>query len=320
MVHISLGSFKFIQSVQSLSLGKRSQSCHCTDLSLSAGKHCRTVNSRDQIHFCCKRTDLCDLTSVRSFVIFEDHLADSLFLILINSLTQYVQPFFVICKFFLKSGCDLADIFFSCLLVVCEYSLFHFFRRNDLADCRKQLFRYCAGSVQMFFFAAVCNDLINKTDDLLVYLMSLVNCLDHLVFRNLVCSGFDHDDFFSCRGNSKLKIRNLLLSQRRVDHKFAVNKAYLSSSAGTVKRNVGNAGCNSRTEHCRNLRIAFRVNRHYHIYKCYVISVILWKQRTHGTVNNAGSKDRMLACLSFSFIKASRDLSYCIHFFLILNT
>ena len=148
MVHISLGSFKFIQSVQSLSLGKRSQSCHCTDLSLSAGKHCRTVNSRDQIHFCCKRTDLCDLTSVRTFVIFEDILrtvfdTDKQPHPVRSAILRYLQ-------IFLKSGCDLADIFFSCLLVVCEYSLFHFFRRNDLADCRKQLFRYCAGSYICF--------------------------------------------------------------------------------------------------------------------------------------------------------------------------
>ena len=167
----------------------------------------------------------------------------------------------------------------------------------------------------MLFFATFCNDFVNKTDDLLVYIMSFINCLDHLVFRNLICSGFDHNDLFSCRSNSKLKIRNFLLSKRRVDHKLTVNEANLSGSAGAVKRNVRNTGCNSRTKHCRNLRITFRINRHYHIYKCYVISVILWKQRTHGTVNHTGSKDCMLACLSFSFIESSRDFSYCIHFF-----
>ena len=31
---------------------------HVADLCLSTGKHCRTVYSRDQVYFCCQRTDL----------------------------------------------------------------------------------------------------------------------------------------------------------------------------------------------------------------------------------------------------------------------
>lgn len=70
MVHISLGCLRLIQAVQPLRLGKGSQSCDCTDLSLPSCKHCGTVNSRDQIHFCCKRSDLVNGASVRALMIF----------------------------------------------------------------------------------------------------------------------------------------------------------------------------------------------------------------------------------------------------------
>ena len=41
-----------------------------TDLCLSTGKHCRTMNSWDQINLCRKRSDLVDRTAIRTFVIF----------------------------------------------------------------------------------------------------------------------------------------------------------------------------------------------------------------------------------------------------------
>ena len=43
--------------------------------------------SRDQIYFCGKWTDLVDTSAIRTLVILQDHLADSLLLILIYSLT-----------------------------------------------------------------------------------------------------------------------------------------------------------------------------------------------------------------------------------------
>ena len=211
MVHISLGCFEFIQSVDSLCFGKRSQSCHCTDLCLSTCEHCRTVYSRNNVYFCCQRTNLCDLATIRTFVIFENHLTYSLLLVLVYSLAENCQPFFIVCKCILKSCCDLADIFFSCLFIVCEYSFFHFFGRYDLFDCLEQFFRNCAGSVKMFFFTAFCNDLIDETNDLLVYIMCLVDCFDHGVFWNFVCTCFDHDNFFSGRSNCKLKVRKFFL-------------------------------------------------------------------------------------------------------------
>ena len=319
MVHISLGCFKLVKSVNSLCLRKRSQSCHGADLCLSTGEHSGTMNSRDDVYFCCQRTDLCDLTAVRTFVVLKDHLADSLLLILIYCFSENSQPFFIVCKCFLKSCCDLTDVFFSCLFIVCEDSFFHLFGRNDLLDRLEQFFRNCAGSVEMFLFAALCYDLVDETDDLLVYIMSFVDCFDHGIFRYFICAGFDHDNFLSCGSNSQLKVRKFFLSQGRVDDKLAVDQTYLRGSARTVKRDIGNAGCDGRTKHSRDLRVALRVYGHNHVYQSNIVSVVFREQRTHRTVNNTGCQDRMLACLSFSFIESSWNLAYCIHFFLIFN-
>ena len=70
VMHISLCSFKLIKSIKSLCFCKRSKSCDCTDLCLSTCEHSRTMYSRDDICLCCQRTDLCDRTAIRTFVIF----------------------------------------------------------------------------------------------------------------------------------------------------------------------------------------------------------------------------------------------------------
>ena len=172
----------------------------------------------------------------------------------------------------------------------------------------------------MLLFSNFSYNRINEGDDLLVHFMSHIDCFDHLSLRNLVSSGLDHDNFLPCGSYCKLKVRNWFLCKCRVDDKLTVDHADLCCCTWAVERDVGNTGCNGRTKHSRDFRVALRVNRHNHVYQCYVISVILREQRTHRTVDNTGSKDRMLACLTFSLIKSSRNLSHCVHLLLILNT
>ena len=139
-------------------------------------------------------------------MVSEDHLADCLFLVLVNSVRNQCQPLFVLSKSLFQLFCDRADVPFSCLLVICKHSFFHGFRCHHLFDRRKQFFRNCTALIRVFFFSAFCHDLIYKCNDLTVHFMSQENCLDHLVFRNLVGSGFDHDHFFSCGCNGKLQV------------------------------------------------------------------------------------------------------------------
>ncbi len=319
MMHISLGCLELVKSVKSLSLCKRCQSRDGADLSLSTGKHSRAMYSRNDVNLCSQRTDLCDGTAVRTLVILEDHLANGLFLILVNRLAKNCKPLFFFCESLFQLVCDLCDVVLSCLLVIGEYRNLHLFRRNNLFDGVKQLLRNCAGLIAVLLFAALSNDLVEEFDDFLVYFVCLIDGFDHLILRNLIGTSLDHDNLVSCGSNGQLKVRNILLCQCRVHNELSINKTDLCSCAWTIKRNIGNAGCKGRTKHSRDLRIALRINGHNHVYQCDVISVILREQRTHRSVDNTRGKDRMLACLSLSLIETARDLSYGVHFLFIFN-
>ena len=86
-MHISLAYFVLIQTIDLLLLGQRCQSTYITDLCLSTGEHSGTMYTGDDIYLCCQRTDLGDRTAIGTLVILQDHLTNSLLLILIYSLT-----------------------------------------------------------------------------------------------------------------------------------------------------------------------------------------------------------------------------------------
>ena len=276
--------------------------------------------SRDNINFCCQRTDLGDLTSIRTLVIFEDHLTDSLLLVLIYSLSQYCQPFFLLSKCLSQSLCQYTDILLTSLLIIGKYRFFHLFWRNDLFDRCKQLFRNCTACILMLLFSNFSYNRINEGDDLLVHFMSHIDCFDHLSFRNLISSGLDHDYFLSGGCNGQVQIAALPLLLARVDHKLAIDHTYLSHCTRSVKRNVRDAGCDCCTQHSHQLRTAGRVNTHNHIVQGYIISVILREQRTHRAVDNTGCQDRIFRCFTLSLVESSRNLSDRIHFLFIFYT
>ena len=138
------------------------------------------------------------------------------------------------------------------------------------------------------------NDLVDKCDQCLVYFMAFVDCLDHLIFRNFLCSCFDHDYFLFCRCNGQCKIRYNLLCGCRVKYKLSIYQSYLCRRDRTVKWNIGNTCCQCGSEHCCQFRAAILINCHNEIFQCYIISVILREQRTHRTVNNTVCQDRIL--------------------------
>ena len=202
--------------------------------------------TRQNVDLCCQRTDLGDTAAIRTLVIFEDHLADSLLLVLIYSLTQNSQPLLVISECLFQALGDCADILFSLLFLVCKYSLFHLFLRNQLTNRCKQLFRNCTALVGMFRLAALSYDSVDEFDDLLVYFVCLEDRVDHDVLRNFLCASLDHDNLLAGGSNGQSHIRYFLLCIGRVYDKLAVDHADLGGRTRTIKRDIGNAGCDCR--------------------------------------------------------------------------
>ena len=123
-----------------------------------------------------------------------------------------------------------------------------------------KIHRNCTAGVCMFCFANFCNHLVDECVDGLVDLMSHVDCFQHLCFGNFVSACFDHDNLFHGGSNGQLQIALLPLFLGRVNHEFAVYQTDLSHCAGAVEGNVGNGGCDRRTQHCYQLRAACRIN------------------------------------------------------------
>ena len=96
------------------------------------------------IHLSGKRSDLCDLSAVGSLVILEDHLSDSLLLILVYSIGDKSRPLLVVGKCLLYLLLYLAHSLLTSLLVIIKYSLFHLLGRDYLLYLLKERIRNSA--------------------------------------------------------------------------------------------------------------------------------------------------------------------------------
>ena len=172
----------------------------------------------------------------------------------------------------------------------------------------------------MLFLAALCNDLVDKGDNLLVYLVSLIDSLDHLCLGDLIGSRLDHDDLLSGGSYGQLQVGYLIVCLTRVYDELTVDHADLCHSTGACERDIGNRGSDSGTQHCCQLRAAGGIYGKNQVVQGYVVPVILREQRTHGTVDNTGCKDGVLGSLTLTLVEASRDLSYGIQLLLVLYT
>ncbi len=238
---------------------------------------------------------------------------------MINRFPENNEPLLVVRKRLLEFLCDLADILFPHLLLVCKYSALHLLRRNDLLDLRKHLLGDRATCIFMLCLANLCHNLVDKCDDRLIDLVALVDSLNHLVLRHLVRASLNHNHLLACGCHCELQIAVLPLLLIRVDHKLSIDKSHLCRRTRSIKRNIRYRSNNRGANHCYQLRTALRIDTHHHIIQGDIISVILWKQRAHRPVNHAACEDRVLARLAFPLIKTARNLTHRIELLLVLN-
>ena len=150
--------------------------------------------------------------------------------------------------------------------------------------------------------------------------MSLVDSFDHGSLRNLISTCFDHDHFLSGRSNGQVQIALLPLLLAGIDDELAIDHAYLGHSAGTIKRNIRNAGSDSSTDHGYQLWTTLGIYAHYHVVQGYVVTVILGEQGTHRSVDDTAGQNSVLACLAFSLVETAGDLTHSVHFLFVLYT
>ena len=252
-------------------------------------------------------------------MILQNHLPDRLLFILIHGVRKVCKIIFLLGPCFLHPICQNGDVGLTLLLFVREDSLLHLRLRDKLPERCKDLLRNCVALIGELLLALSSNDFINETNDFLVDIVRLVDGLDHLIFRDLLCPCFDHDDL--CRGgsDSQLQIALIPLLLGRIDDEFPVDHANLGHRTWAVERNIRDAGRNRAAKHGDKLRTALRVDRHDQIVQGYIVAEILREERSHRTVNDACSQNRVLTRLALSFVEAPRNLTNCVSLLLKLH-
>ena len=156
-------------------------------------------------------------------MVFQNHLADSLLLVLVYCLAKQGKPFLILGERFRKLLRNLADILLPYLLLVRKYRFFHRLRRYNLPNCRKQFLRNRTALIFMLLLAALCHDGIDKCNHLLVHLMGGKNRLNHLLLRNFIGPGLNHNDLLLSRRHRQRKVGHFFLCRRRVKHEFSLD-------------------------------------------------------------------------------------------------
>ena len=218
------------------------------------------MDSRENIHFRFQRTNLINCSSVRSLVILQDHFPNRLLLVLVNSIRKNRKRFLVILKSLCQALTKSGDVGISFLLLIGKYRLFHLFRTDHGFHFLENSLRNGGRLVAVLLFSALCDDALEEADNLLIRLMSKINCFNHLFFRKLIGSRFNHDDLLFCRSNREEQVGNRLLSISRVQDKLTGNHAHLRCCTGAVKRYIGDCCCKRRSKHRKKFRRSILVH------------------------------------------------------------
>ena len=274
--------------------------------------------TRQNIHFRFQRTNLINGSSVRSLMVFQNHLPNRLLFILVNGIRKNRKCFFILLKSLGKSLAQTGNILIPLLLLIRENGFLHLLRRHNLLHSFEEFLRNGGRLITVLLFSALCDNALKETDNLLVCLMGKVNRLNHLFFRKFIRSGFNHNHLFFCGGNRKEQVGNRLLSISGVQNKLPGNHADLCRCTGAVKGYIGDCCCKRRTKHRKKLRRSILINRKHRIVQEHIIPIVLRKERTHRTIDDSCRKNRMVTGSALSLFKSAGELSYRIHLLLIL--
>ena len=218
------------------------------------------MNSGKQIHLRLQRTNLVNCSAIRSLMILQDHFPNRLLLVLVNSIRKNRKRFLVILKSLYQSLTESGDVGISFLLLIGKYRLFHLFRTDHAFHFLENSLRNGGRLIAVLLFSALCDDALEEADNLLIRLMSKINCLNHLFFRKLIRTGFNHDDLLFCRSNREEQVGNRLLSISRVQNKLPGNHAHLRRCTGAVKGYIGDCCCKRRAKHRKKFRRSILVH------------------------------------------------------------
>lgn len=163
------------------------------------------------------------------------------------------------------------------------------------------------------------NDVVDESDLLFDFFVSVHNAAEHNVFAYFVCACFYHHDGVCGAAYVNVHCALCFLFEIGVDDVFAVNVSHYDRTGGSCKRDIRDRKRDTRTEHCVNFRRNVGVNRKSGCDYAHVVENSLGEQRAERTVDKTGSEDSFVACSAFALFETSGYFAHCVHFFFIIH-
>ncbi len=195
MVHISF-CFLNINSIKSLDIPHRAQGNIGEHLGLPALEQSRTMGSWKESHVGIQRADFHHPSSVYALALIKDQGSDHFLL----KLVQCIGYFLLLLReglgqFFLHRIANRVHVQIPDGFIVAHHGSLHVFPGYFI-----NFIPYFIGNntalILRLRFSNLFDNIVNKADDAFDFIMTLLDCIQHDLFCDLIGSCFDHDYLF----------------------------------------------------------------------------------------------------------------------------
>ena len=305
--------------VELLCIAQRAEGAEGQDLGLTAGEHAGTVNARQNVNLSSQRTDFHHAAAVDALAVCQP-AADDLLLELIYALSEVCVVLFLVLVGQGRLECvnDLANACVADGLVVGIHSGLELV----VALCLELVEQVVVDVVMLILelrLADLVLDGLDERADLLQLLMSLHEGVKHLVLRNFLRAGLDHDDLVLGRAQGNVHLGNLALLGGRVDDGLAVDDTDLAAGYNVVERNIRDRNRDGSAQQSDYLGRVVIIVLKNGADDGNVVAQVLREQRTHRAVDLTGGQDRLLGRTALAAHEGAGDAAYGIHALLKVN-
>ena len=161
--------------------------------------------------------------------------------------------------------------------------------------------------------------LIDRRNNRLHMIVAVDHRTEHDFFRQDVSFRLNHQNGRLRSGNNEVKLAALELGQRRVEYVLAVDVADARCANRSVKRDTRDGHRGRRADHCGNVRVNFRIERHHHRHDLYFVVEAFREQRTQRTIDQTRGQRLFFRWTSLTLEETARNLACGIGLFDVIN-
>ena len=243
MVDIVFGRLRS-KAIDNLLIAKRSQRRDRHDLSLSTREQAGAMRTRQQADFAADRTDFLYLTPIWTDFLVRDHMADDLFLEIMQGHSDLLIHLRIIHEEMLHDiGIDIRNMGITVQLIRVTGSFIQT-GHGIFTDALLQFLRNREQRNITLFLAAFFLYIILEVNDTLNFLVTKEDCIEDHVLWQFTGTSLNHHDGIMRAGNRQVQSRNLTLLLSRVDDEFIIDTTDTDAGNRAHERDIRNRqGC-----------------------------------------------------------------------------